>query len=163
MSVTYGQVEYGRPGKALRGEDASSERESRITRYFAENGIRYEHEAVAQRNRRVFERIFAKPDFYLPDFDIYVEYWGLAHAGREYAQKMRRRMTVYNRHGIRFISLFPEDLGKLGLVFRARFREIAGFELPHAVPRADIGFCSSCGAPPEADAKHCARCGRRLV
>jgi len=163
LNISNGRGEYGRPSKSFRGEDARSNRASRITRFFAENGIRYEHETVGERNRRVFRRLFAKPDFYLPDFDIYVEYWGLAHAGRDYVQRMRRRMNAYNRHGIRFISLFPEDLGKLGLVFRARFREIAGFELPHAVPRADISFCSSCGTPPAVGAKYCEVCGRRLV
>ena len=154
MSVTYGQVEYERP---------SAEREGRIVRYFTENGIRYEREAVVQSSSRVFRRIFAKPDFYLPDFGIYVEYWGSVHAGREYVQQMRRRMAVYNRNDIRFISIFPEDLGKLGLVFRARFREVAGFELPHRVPRAGIRFCSGCGAPPAPDAKFCAKCQRNLV
>lgn len=161
MSVTYGQTEHERPGETLRGEDV--EREGRIARYFTENGIRYEREAFARRNERVFRRIFAKPDFYLPDFDIYVEYWGLAHAGREYVQQMTRRMAVYNRHDIRFISIFPEDLGKLGLVFRARFREVSGFELPHAVPRAGIRFCSWCGTPPAADEKFCAKCLRNLA
>lgn len=162
MSVAYGQTEFERPGKTL-GEDVESEREGRIARYFTENGIPYEREAVAPRDGRVFRRMFAKPDFYLPDYGIYVEYWGMAHAGPEYVQQMRRRMAAYNRHNIRFISVFPEDLGKLGLVFRARFREIAGFELPHAVPRADIHFCSGCGTPPLADAKFCAKCIRNLV
>ena len=163
MSVSYGRSEYGTPSKTFRGEDATGKPERRIARYLTENGIRYESETVAQRNRRVFRRIFAKPDYYLPDYGIYVEYWGLAHASREYVQRMRRRMTVYNRHDIRFISLFPEDMDKLGLVFRARFREIAGFEMPHAVPRADIRFCSSCGTPPADGAKFCAKCCRNLV
>jgi len=163
LNVSYGRSEYGRPNKIFRGEDVKSTRERIIARFFAENGIRYEQETVGERNGRVFGRIFAKPDFYLPDFDIYVEYWGFVHASREYVKKMRRKMRVYNRHDIRFISLFPEDMSKLGLVFRARFREIAGFELPHAVPRADIRFCSSCGTPPETGAKYCANCVRRLV
>jgi hypothetical protein len=156
LSVAYGQAVHGRPG-------AENGREGRIGRYFVENGVRYEHETVATRDRRVFRRMLAKPDFYLPDYGVYVEYWGMAHAGPDYARQMRRRMAVYNAHNIRFVSIFPEDLGKLGLVFRARFREIAGFELPHAVPRSDVLLCSRCGTPPAADVKYCAKCQRNLV
>ena len=158
MSVTYGQVEYQR----LETPEGPG-REGRVARHLAENGIRYEHEAVAPKDARVFKRILAKPDFYLPDHGIYVEYWGMADAGPEYALQMRRRMAVYNRNNIKFISIFPEDLGKLGLVFRARFREVAGFELPHALSRSDVRYCSGCGTPPAADAKFCARCLRNLV
>jgi len=162
LSVRYGQVEHGRAGEALRA-GAERERGGRIARYFAENGILYLHEAAAPRDRSVFKGILAKPDFYLPDFGVYVEYWGMAHAGPEYAEQMRRRMAAYNRKDIRFISLFPEDLGKLGLVFRSRFREVAGFELPHAVPRSHVRLCSRCGTPPEPDAKFCGKCLRNLV
>lgn len=162
MSVKYGRVEHERPGQILRA-DAERQRGGRIARYFAENGILYLHEAVAPRDRAAFKRDFEKPDFYLPDFGVYVEYWGMARAGPEYAEQMRRRMALYNRHNIRFVSLFPEDLGKLGLVFRARFREVAGFELPHAVPRSHVRLCSRCGTPPESDEKFCAKCLRNLV
>lgn len=124
MSVTYGQVEYERPSQTLREEDVGHE--GRIARYLTENGIRYEREAFAQRNERVFRQIFAKPDFYLPDFGIYVEYWGLAHAGREYVQQMRRRMAVYNRHDIKFISLFPEDLGSSAWSFVRGLERLQG-------------------------------------
>jgi hypothetical protein len=157
-----GRTEYERPGKALRAEEIDGKHGLRIARFFNENGIRYEHDTVAQGYRRAFGGGFAKPDYYLPDYGIYVEYWGLAHESHDYVQKMRRKMSAYNRHNIKFISLFPEDMGKLGLVFRARFREIAGFE-PHAFPRADIRFCSLCGTPPEPGAKFCAKCVRKLV
>ena len=158
MSVAYGQAVHEEPSASLRPG-----REGRIERYFAENGIRYEHEAVARDDRQVLGRIFAKPDFFLPEFGVYVEYWGMAHAGPEYARQMRRRMAVYNAHNIRFISIFPEDLGRLGLVFRARFREIAGFELPHAVPRSDVLLCSRCGTAPAPDVNYCAKCQRHLA
>jgi len=162
LSVTYGQTVYERPSRGLR-PGSESGREGRIGRYFAENGIRYEYEAVATKDKQVLKRILAKPDFYLSDFGVYVEFWGMAHAGPKYARQMRRRMAVYNRHDIKFISLFPEDLSRLGLVFRARFREVAGFELPHAVSRSDVLLCSRCGTAPAADAKYCAKCQRHLV
>ena len=162
MSVTYGQAGHDRPSEAVRA-DVESERGGRIARYFLENGITYLRGAVAPRDRTVLKRISAKPDFYLPDFGVYLEYWGMAHAGPEYEEQMRRTMAAYNRHDIKFISIFPEDLGKLGLVFRARFREVAGFELPHAVPRSDVRLCSGCGTPAEPDAKFCSKCQRNLV
>jgi hypothetical protein len=163
LSVLSGRGAYEGPGKALRGEDLRRRHERRIAQYLAENGIRYEQETVARGNRRVLGRTSDAPDFYLPDYGIYVEYWGLAHASPDDVQRMRRKMTLYNRHEIKFISLFHEDMDKLGLVFRARFREIAGFELPHSFARADIRFCSICGTPPAPGAKFCAKCVRKLV
>ena len=162
MSVTHGQVEQERPALNPRAE-AERWRGGRIARYLVENGILFLQEAAAPRDREVFRRALAKPDFYLPDFGVYVEYWGMANSGPEYAEQMRRRMAVYNRHRIRFISLFPEDLSKLGLIFRARFREVAGFELPHAVPRSEVRLCSGCGTPPAPDVKFCGKCLRNLV
>ncbi len=162
MNVRYGQVEHERLGETLRA-DVERGRGGRIARYFAENGILYLHEAAAPRDRPVFKRDFAKPDFYLPDFGVYVEYWGMAHVDPEYAREMRRRMAVYNTHNIRFISIFPEDLGRLGLVFRARFREVAGFELPHPVSRSAVLLCSRCGTAPPPDVNYCEKCQRHLA
>jgi hypothetical protein len=168
LKVGYGRNrnEYGKPSKTLRQEDVKSKREKRIADYFTENGIRYEYETVAWGNKRAFRRIFARPDYYLPDYDVYVEYWGLAGASRDYEENMRRKMAEYNQNGIKFISLFPEDLRtltQLDSIFRARFKTITGFELPRAVPRASIHFCSVCGTPAVPSAKFCARCGRKHI
>ena len=62
MSVTYGQVEYERRSGAVR-PDIGGGHEEGIARYLSENGITYLHGAVAPRDRPLFKRILAKPDF----------------------------------------------------------------------------------------------------
>ena len=163
MSVSVGQTEYGRLSNASRGEDIRTRPETRIAQFFTENGIRFEYERVPQSDMQVFGRIFERPFYYLPDYGIYVKYWGFVRASRKQVQKMRRKMTMYNRREIRFISLFLGDIDRLGLIFRARFREIAGFELPHHVHRTYILFCSVCGTPAEAGSDYCVKCVRKLV
>lgn len=54
------------------------------------------------------------PDFYLPDFGVYVEYWGLVGADRGYEKRMARKMELYWGNGVRVLSLYPGDLNDLG-------------------------------------------------
>ncbi len=77
-------------------------------------------------NRRI-----SRPDFYLSEHDVYVEYWGMVntkdHRSRqEYIKGMEWKMARYHENGIRFISIYPEDLGKLDTVFQQKLREVTG-------------------------------------
>ena len=74
---------------------------------------------------------FYLPDFYLPDYGIYVEYWGLAglpgwSAKSRYERSMKWKMEQYRRNGIKFVSLYPTELGNLDAVFRQKFERAAG-------------------------------------
>ena len=114
--------EYGTPSVTLKGENVKSRAESRIADYFTENGIRYVYEYGAQTDALVFKRTFAHPDFYLPDYGVYVEYWGLLGASKDYERTMKWKMAQYHRNKIKFISLYERNLDNLDWVFRAKFR-----------------------------------------
>ena len=66
---------YGGLTATQRGETVRSNSERTIADYFHRNNIRYVYEQDAM-NRRNSRRI-SRPDFYLPDYGIYVEYWGM--------------------------------------------------------------------------------------
>ena len=71
--------EYGRPSMTLKGELVRSRSVKVIADWFYMNGIRYVYEYPA------FDRkgaVISRPDFYLPDYALYVEYWGLAGTGK---------------------------------------------------------------------------------
>ncbi len=153
--------QYGIPSRTLHGEIVRSHAEQRIADYFVQNGIRYQYETGARTDALLFKKTFAHPDFYLTDYGIYVEYWGLVNASKEYRQIMKWKMKQYRQNHIRFISLYPDNMGNLDWIFRAKFRETAGFDLP-AKPTAVAGmakFCIGCGTPIGPPGKFCIKCG----
>ena len=103
--------EYGCPSATLKGELVRSYSEKVIADWLFTRGIRYvyEHPVFDSRGRRV-----GVPDFYLPDFRVYLEYWGLVGADKGYEKHMARKMERYLRNGVRVVSLYPGDLHDLG-------------------------------------------------
>jgi hypothetical protein len=127
--------EYGRESVTLTGVKVKSYAEKQIADYFTRNGIEYQYERVARSQRLFSVKKIARPDFYLPAFKVFVEYWGLVDADSnrtrsEYTGLMRYKMAQYHRHKIRFVSLYPSDLGRLDQAFRRKLLETTGKELP---------------------------------
>ena len=124
-----GREGYGQPAVTLRGEVVRSNSERIIADYFNSNGINYVYEQPAM-GRWGFRRI-SRPDFYLPDYDAYVEFWGLVSlqndsARARYERTMRWKIARYHRNGIRFVSLYPGELGNLDAVFWPRLEQAVG-------------------------------------
>ena len=113
--------EYGRPSMTLRGEVVRSYSEKVIADWLFRRGIRYAYERPVfdSRGRRV-----GVPDFYLPDFGVYVEYWGLVGRDRGYEDRMARKIERYLRSGVRVVSLYPGDLRDLGSAIESRLGRV---------------------------------------
>lgn len=123
--------EYGVKSVTLRGETVKSIAERRIADYLEKNNIKYVYE---HKPRGRF--LYGLPDFYLPHYDVYVEYWGLVNADdkrkrKEYERNMRRKMAIYHENNIKFISIYPDNLENLDWIFRTKFKKVTGFELPN--------------------------------
>ncbi|HUI86082.1 MAG TPA: zinc-ribbon domain-containing protein [Nitrososphaerales archaeon] len=156
--------EYGTPSKTLKGETVKSHAEQKIADYLTRNGVRYEYEHGAQTNALIFKTTFARPDFYLPDYNVYIEYWGLVGVDKDYRRIMKWKMAQYHENNIKFISIYPDNMNNLDWVFRAKFRKVLGREFPSVSPRdGKANFCSKCGKQVGSDAKFCRNCGRSLV
>ena len=113
--------EYGRPSMTLRGEVVRSYSEKVIADWLFRRGIRYAYEQPVfdPRGRRV-----GVPDFYLPGYGVYVEYWGLVGADRGYENRMALKTERYLRNGVRVVSLYPGDLRDLGSAFRSKIGQV---------------------------------------
>ena len=109
--------EYGRPSVTLRGEVVRSHSEKFIADWFYRNGVRYayEHPAFDRRGS-----VISRPDFYLPDYGVHVEYWGLAGTERKYDKTMMWKASQYRRNGVRVVSLYPDELTDLDAAFRSK-------------------------------------------
>ena len=115
--------QYGIPTTTERGETVKSHSEGLIADYFSRNDIRYEYEHPISG--------IGHPDFYLPDYDLVVEFWGLVDADDErvrtrYVKTMRWKMAQYHSRKIKFVSIYPSNLSNLDWVFRKKFEQATG-------------------------------------
>ena len=128
--------EYGTPSVTLTGQPVRSKGERVIADYFTRRNIAYQYESQAMTNGWfIFKEKISKPDFYLPQYGLVVEYWGLVDAPdwrvrSNYIRSMRWKMAQYRRNNIPFVSIYPSNLTSLDYYFRKKFREVKGFELP---------------------------------
>jgi len=61
-------------------------------------------------------------DWYLPDQDIYVEYWGMMDDA-SYQRTRERKQEEYNRLQLKLLSFEREDLDELDESLRKKFRD----------------------------------------
>ena len=84
------------------GRKVRSRAEQSIANYFYSNKIRYAYEKPIN-----FEGKILKPDFYLPDYDLYIEYNELK--DEEYLRKKDFAMQIYKKLKTRIIVMTKED------------------------------------------------------
>jgi hypothetical protein len=126
--------QYGVKSVTLNGEEVKSIGEQRIADYFRRNKIRYVYEKELRKKSLFTHYRISRPDFYLPDYDVYVEYWGLVDADdnytrKQYVKNMKRKMAIYYKNNVRFISIYPRNMDNLDWIFRKKFEKITGHQL----------------------------------
>ncbi len=85
-----------------------SQGERRIADWLSAQGIEYRHDDKFQ----IIQGFAVRPDFYLPRYDVYIEYWGLDTT--DYKIGMLLKQKLYQQAGKKLISLYPADLPHLG-------------------------------------------------
>lgn len=69
---------------------------------------------------RILDGYAIRPDFYLPEFDVYIEYWGMDTA--DYKIGMLKKQKLYQQEGKKLISLYPEDKSRLAQVLEEKLK-----------------------------------------
>jgi hypothetical protein len=100
-------VEDKKKLRTLDGTLVQSDGERRIADWLAAHAIAYRYDA----RLRIIEGFQIRPDFYLPEYDVYIEYWGLDTP--RYKAGMYLKQDLYMHAGKRLISLYPEDKTRL--------------------------------------------------
>ena len=104
--------------KILRAKDTGdydSSGEEEIANYFRKKSIKfYLHPKIKiPKKIWIFDNPFDKrtliPDFFLPQYNAFVEYWGML-GNEEYRKKSELKRKAYRENGIDFISLYEKDL-----------------------------------------------------
>lgn len=103
------KVELQKNIRARDGTWVQSDGERLICEILDDEQIRYRYDE----RFRILDGYAIRPDFYLPEFDVYIEYWGMDTA--DYKIGMLKKQQLYQQQGKRLVSLFPGD--------RTRMRE----------------------------------------
>ena len=86
-------------------KDFKSNKEAFIASYFDKKKIKYIYEKELKLGK---EKIH--PDFFLPEFDVYVEYWGKWPADFDYRKECNYKRSLFEKYDINLVELYPDNL-----------------------------------------------------
>ncbi len=108
-----------------------SKAEEKIAAYFVRKNIIFNHHPEIKIPKKVFgifyplfltERI--EPDFYLPEFDVYVEYWGLIDDPTYKKEQYDVKKKKYDENQLNLLSLYPKNMDNLDFTFTSKLLDI---------------------------------------
>ena len=132
--------------RTLKGERVKSQQELRIANWLALKGVEYEYEKEFPFESEDQYRKHYKPDFYLTEYDIYFEHFGINESGetapgidsKKYRESMEWKRGHHRDHGTTLIESYSyqhrkrtwrQDLKKLLIDHGVEFKEISAEEL----------------------------------
>jgi len=81
-----------------------------------------------------FHREVSSPDFYLPDYDVYVNIGNVERDNEydrsKYTHAMKYKMARYQRTRHQVYFNYPDNMKNLDWVFRKKFEKVTGIKLP---------------------------------
>jgi len=100
----YHNLEYAIEGKKM--PIVKSKGERRIADFFDNNSIKYQYEPGVLINSAENKTRIWYLDFYLPEFGVYAEYYGMA-GDKNYNQGIKVKETAYSKNGLEVIPVYP--------------------------------------------------------
>ena len=94
------RLQFARMVTTLSGLKVRTRSEKRIADFLYKKGINFEYEKEVMFNGRKYI-----PDFYLPEPNLYIEFFGWSHIP-DYQNKVEEKMRVYKENGMNCIYLF---------------------------------------------------------
>ncbi len=117
------KVELNKTIQAKAGALVQSDGERLISDWLTAHYLAYRYDE----RFRILSGHAIRPDFYLPELDIYVEYWGMDTA--DYKIGMLKKQQLYQQEGKRLVSLYPADKPKLDTLLRTKL-SFFGYHIP---------------------------------
>ena len=117
------KVELSKTIHTKAGTLVQSDGEKRIVEWLSTHGITYRYDE----RYRILSGHAIRPDFYLPELDVYIEYWGMDTA--DYKIGMLKKQQLYQQEGKRLISIHPPDKLRLDSVLRQKLA-LFGYSIP---------------------------------
>ena len=116
------KVELQKTIEARDGTSVQSDGERLIADFLAASGIVYRYDE----RFRILDGYAIRPDFYLPEYDVYIEYWGMDTA--DYKIGMLKKQQLYQQQGKRLISIYPKDKSRLAELLTQKLVRFASAE-----------------------------------
>ncbi len=129
------QVEINKTIEARDGTVVQSQGERRIAEWLTAHRLVYRYDAKF----RIIGEFQIRPDFYLPELDVYIEYWGMDTP--QYKMSMYKKQMLYQQEGKRLVSVFPKDLPGLDGLLGSKMN-LFGFH-PSAGARSEVSHGES--------------------
>lgn len=121
------KVELNKTIMAKAGVLVQSDGERLIADWLTDHNVAFRYDE----RFRILSGHAVRPDFFLPEFDVYVEYWGMETA--DYKIGMLKKQQLYQHEGKRLISLFPDDKPQLDSVLASKLALFGCHVLPPRV------------------------------
>ncbi|MCX7004145.1 MAG: HEAT repeat domain-containing protein [bacterium] len=96
------------------GTLVQSDGERIIAEFLDAHGIAYRYDERI----RIIEGFAIRPDFYLPEFDVYIEYWGMDTT--DYKIGMLKKKKLYQQEGKRLVSFYFSEKPRLRELLRQK-------------------------------------------
>ena len=87
-------------------EHFKSEGERKIAYFLDDNSIRYQYEPGVLVNTTYDKPRIWYPDFHLPEFASYIEYFGLV-GKKSYDEGIKMKLSTYHQMGLEVIPVYP--------------------------------------------------------
>lgn len=104
-------------------EHIPSEGEEFIEMYFEQNGYKYQRE-VKITNLPGDTKTYRVADWYLPNYGVFVEFYGQWNNSKESRERYREKKKIYMENNIPCIYIYPENLGVIDYLFPWRLEEL---------------------------------------
>lgn len=108
------KVELNKVITATAGTLVQSDGERLIADWLSAHSIAFRYDE----RFRILSGHAVRPDFYLPELDVYIEYWGMDTA--DYKIGMLKKQQLYQQEGKRLISIHPPDKARLDAILRQK-------------------------------------------
>ncbi|TVZ56404.1 hypothetical protein OD91_1689 [Lutibacter sp. Hel_I_33_5] len=107
----------------MKDNKKQSEGELFIADYLRSENIRFEIEKKIV-NLSEDTKSFRSADFYLSDYDVYIEFYGRWNHSKAERERYREKKNIYSINKVPCVYLYPENLGIIDYCFSKRFVEV---------------------------------------
>ena len=112
-------------------ENYASNYEKQFADYLKRKNVRYQlHPKLKVKGKK--GKLTCEPDFYLPEFEVYVEIWGMI-GDEEYKKYYDLKKETYNKNQIEHIDIYPKNFENLDWDFTTKMFEI--FKIRQGIER----------------------------
>lgn len=112
------KVELQKKIRTKEGTWVQSDGERMIAEILTAENIRYRYDE----RFRILDGYAIRPDFYLPERDVYIEYWGMDTA--DYKIGMLKKQKLYQQQSKKLLSLYPKDKPKMNAIVLKKLEQL---------------------------------------